>query len=419
MEKKEKSRSKRKPHHKRAAAFMFIGILMLVCFMNLIMKDKVFSEKEDRRLQQRPKASLKSMLSGQFMEEYEAYKLDQFAARDLWTWVKTGVSLLEGQRETNDVFQGKDRYLLEDIKLPDEDVLSEKLKLMGAYREAYPEITFYMILVPNAANVLSHRLPALAVTESQGDQFKEIKKELDEKFVWVDVQGILEKNKKKDIFYHTDSRWTTLGAKLAFEELQKGMNLSDAGSEPEDTSGGGSKDSAKEGKEKDVSKGSDLTAYAVTGNFNGNLSSLSGYESGYREPVYIYAGEDGEDSPEVVVEYVDENKKTATLYDRSKLEEKDKYKVFLGGDFSLIDIRTTVDSTDRLLLFKDSYANCMIPFLIPYYREIIVVDPQYYEGNIGQIMEENRITSVLFLYNGNTFMEEESISKALADYETE
>lgn len=47
-----------------------------------------------------------------------------------------------------------------------------------------------------------------------------------------------------------------------------------------------------------------------------------------------------------------------------KLDEPDAYEVFLGGDYDKIDIRTTADSTDRLLLVKDSFADCMIPFLI-------------------------------------------------------
>lgn len=85
----------------------------------------------------------------------------------------------------------------------------------------------------------------------------------------------------------------------------------------------------------------------------------------------------------------------------------------------MMDIRTTADSTDRLLLVKDSYANCLIPFLTPYFREIIVIDPRYYYGDIHKIMEENKITSVLFLYNGNTFVEDNSISGVLESHETE
>ena len=81
----------------------------------------------------------------------------------------------------------------------------------------------------------------------------------------------------------------------------------------------------------------------------------------------------------------------------------------------MLDIKTTADSTDRLLIFKDSYANSLIPFLTPYYREIIVIDPRYYYDNIKDVMEQNKITSVLFLYNGNTFVEDNSISGVLQD----
>ena len=93
--------------------------------------------------------------------------------------------------------------------------------------------------------------------------------------------------------------------------------------------------------------------------------------------------------------------------------------MFLGGNSGLIDIRTTADSTDRLLIVKDSYANSLVPFLTPYYREIFMVDPRYYYGDIHEIMENNKITSVLFLYNGNTFVEDNSISGVLENAETE
>ena len=110
---------------------------------------------------------------------------------------------------------------------------------------------------------------------------------------------------------------------------------------------------------------------------------------------------------------MNEKKKTATLYDTSKLKEKDKYVLFLGGNYPVLDIRTTADTTDRLLLVKDSYANSVIPFLTAYYREIIVVDPRYYYDDIREVMKKNKITSVLFLYNGNTFVQDNSISGVL------
>ena len=328
------------------------------------------------------------------MEQYESYKSDQFVGRDFWVSLKSHVDLIVGRRESNGVFKGKDHYLLEDIARPDEEQMQQNIEAIQAFENTYNDIPMYMMLVPNAANILEDKLPQFAVTEDQNQIFLEIQKSLEDQLTWVDVSKVLKAHKKENIYYHTDHHWTTLGAYYAYQTLIDAMKL-------------------------DSSKAPELKAYAVTNEFNGTLSSTSGYEMGYEEPIYIYTSEDEGAGPQIVVNYVEEKRKTATLYDASKLEEKDKYALFLGGNYGTVDIRTTADTTDRLLLFKDSYANCLIPFLTPYYREIIVIDPRYYYGDIHEIMEENKITSVLFLYNGNTFVEDNSISGVLQNGETE
>lgn len=379
---------------RQMAAVMFGSIVAFICLVNLITRDKPFSEKENRMLEQKPKVTVAGIENGRFMDQYESYKSDQFAGRNLWVSLKTNVDLLLGKRESNGVFKGKEGYLLEDIAVPNQEQLDENLEAMKEFSDDYPNVPFYMLLVPNAANILSDKLPFLAVTEDQQRQFEDIRKSLGGEYVWVDAQKALRKHKDEEIYYHTDHHWTTLGANYVCQELAKYMEL-------------------------DTSKAPELEPYAVTADFNGTLSATSGYRSGYKEPIYIYCAKEPEDAVETVVTYTEEQRKTATLYDSSKLEGKDKYGVFLGGNFSMVDIRTTADSTDRLLLVKDSYANCLIPFLVPYYREIIVIDPRYYYGNIYQVMKENNITSVLFLYNGNTFVEDNSISGVLESHETE
>ena len=59
---------------------------------------------------------------------------------------------------------------------------------------------------------------------------------------------------------------------------------------------------------------------------------------------------------------VEEGEKSTSIYDRESLKEKDKYTVFFGGNHARIDISTTQKARKNLLLFKDSYANCMVQF---------------------------------------------------------
>ena len=367
---------------------IFIVILFLFCVVNLVTGDREFSSGENRTLEQKPRLTVSGIESGRWMKQYESYVSDQFAGRDFWVSFKSSIDLLMGKRKSNGVFKGKDDYLLEDIALPDEEQLNANLEAMKKFREQYKEISMYIMLVPNAANVEADKLPGYAVTADQEKQFEHIQNTLGSAFNWVNVDDILKKHKSEEIYYRTDHHWTTLGAYYGYQALAEAMKL-------------------------DTTKAPEMKAYAVTNSFNGTLSSTSGYETGYKEPIYIYAPEDRENAVQVVLNNVNEKKKIATLYDTSKLKEKDKYALFLGGNYPLLEIKTTADTTDRLLLVKDSYANSLIPFLTSYYREIIVIDPRYYYDDISEVMKENDITSVVFLYNGNTFVKDNSISGVL------
>ena len=88
--------------------------------------------------------------------------------------------------------------------------------------------------------------------------------------------------------------------------------------------------------------------------------------------------------------------------------------MFFGGNYSRIDISRANAEKKNLLLIKDSYANCFVQFLLPYYRNIIIIDPRYYYDDIDKLVHDNEITDVLFLYNVNTFMEDNSLADVLA-----
>ena len=96
------------------------------------------------------------------------------------------------------------------------------------------------------------------------------------------------------------------------------------------------------------------------------------------------------------------------------MENKDKYQVFFGGNHTRITISTTVANEKNLLVFKDSFANCFIQFLLPYYQTITIIDPRYYYDSVDTLIENSSITNVLFLYNANTFVRDNSLADVIA-----
>lgn len=363
---------------------VFCLLMIVLCGINLLKKDKPFSETENRMLEGKPKLSVGNVISGKYMEQYTSYKSDQFVGRDFWISMKTGVDYMLGKREENGVFNGKDHYLMEQIKAPVSRAYEENIKAMKQFKEKYPNIPMKMMLVPNAANILNEKLPALAVVKDQTKLFQKVEKDLKDSYEWLDLTKTMKKHKKEEIYYHTDHHWTTLGAYYAYQEYMK----------------------AKDEKEL-----VEFQKYPVTNQFNGTLSSTSGYERNYKERINVYLPK--EDSVEYVVEYREEQKKTTTVYNKEKLKEKDKYGMFFDGNHSIVDIKTTAASDEKLLILKDSYANCFVPFLIPYYREIMMIDPRYYYGDLYELLDSENYSEVLFLYNGNTFLEDNSISGVL------
>lgn len=367
----------------KLVGIIFILTLFLFLIINVIVPDREKSVQENRMLATKPKFRLSSLISGDYDEKFEAYMDDQFVGRDMWRKLKVAVDRIGGSRLENGVYIGTNGQLLEQIEVADENHLAANIKAIKSFSESQSKIPVRMMLVPDAANVLNHSLPALAKPEDQTQMFSMVRKDLGDSVEWIDVSTELNKHKTEKIYYETDHHWTTLGAFYAFQAAAPSLGI----------------DGDLSGK---------YVSYTVSDSFNGMLASKSGVNLGEKEQIDIYVPT--EEDTDLIVDYVDEGKRSTSLYDSSKLKEKDQYTVFLGGNSSLLDIRTVSTSTKRLLLVKDSFANSFIPFLTPYYREIVVVDPRYYSGTINDLMDSYRISEVLFLYSGNTFFKDNNIS---------
>lgn len=379
MEQSQK-RKKKKVYTKQITALVFLGVLIILCLFNLILGNKKAVK---------PRITPKSLLDGSYMEDYGNYFTERFWGRGAFKGLNFSVQTMFGKRESEGIYKGNKKYLLEEIAAPDERAMEENIRKIQELAGTYYQIPVYVMLAPNAAYIQPEKLPAYAVGRDQKKQFDDIKEKLGAGINWIEVSKALLKHSDEELYYRTDNNWTSLGAFYGYEALAAAMGL-------------------------DTSRAPELTPYVVNNDFIGSLAKKSGYGKGYEDSVTIYAPKNINDSVKILMTDMDTGKKYATLYDSAKLEKEDKYSLFLGGNAGMLDIKTTADTTDRLLIFKDSYANCLIPFLAPYYREIVAVDASIYEGNIQEIMQKAKFTSILFLYNGNSFVTDTYLSKVLS-----
>ena len=365
-------------------AGIFLVFLIVAFAFNLFSKDKKYSESENRMLAQKPVFSMANLTSGKYMKDMEDYVTDQFFIRDKWINLKVLEDLALGKKESNGVYIGKKDYLMEIPTAPNQKALDNNLDAISNFSASHPDINTVMTLIPNAAYIYDHLIPRNAPVRDQEKDIKYVMNAVSTSLNFVDLTKTMSSHKEEDIYYKTDHHWTTLGARYAFDALSTALGI-----------------------EKPTQE---YKIYPVTHSFQGTLASKSGYDKAL-DTIEIYVPQGV--NTECVVNFTDEGKKTASVYESAALENKDKYEVFFGGNHTRIDISTPMEEKKNLLLFKDSYANCFIPFLVPYYRNIIVIDPRYFYDDIESLISDNEITDVLFLYNVNTFLGDNSLGDVL------
>ena len=100
----------------------------------------------------------------------------------------------------------------------------------------------------------------------------------------------------------------------------------------------------------------------------------------------------------------DDGTKTDTFLHPDALLQKDKYTVFTGGNQPSLQVSSNAAGTERVLVLKDSYANCFIPFLLGDYAQIDVVDLRYLrDTTVDSLIEREGYDDLLILYNFQSF----------------
>lgn len=358
--------------------------LIAVCSAVTILKpDRTFSANENRTLQGRPALSLSALADGTFFKDLGSRFSDQFWLRDLWISLESGEEGLAGRRESHGVYIGKDHCLFANPETPDPDGVKSIADAVNAFASKHTDIRVRMMAVPCAAAIYPEKLPSHAPVRDQLADIRSLKAALGSgsSVTFIDPSQVLAQHKKEQLYYRTDHHWTSLGARRVFDGCAGELGIDN----PVTT----------------------YTRYILSFDFLGTLGSQSG-RFGTRDMISIYVPQAD------VSEYVTCDDKTRTsIYDSSKLKEKDQYQVFMDGNHPVADIRTNAGTGRTLLLFKDSYANSFVQFLLPYYDRILMIDPRYYYDSISSTMSQNKITDVLILYSANTLFTDTSLADCL------
>lgn len=346
---------------------------------NLFTPAQEFSESENRYLKVFPKFSTRTLLNGKFMEDVNVYLNDQFAGRPYWVSAQSLIEYGTGKREINGVYIGGDGMLLGDIAAPDMDVTAKNIAGINAFAEKYG-IPTYAALIPSSTEIAKENLPKFAAGWDEKGYIDNVYSALAPEVKTVDVYSALDMYREFNLnisnYYRTDHHWTTFGARAAyFSAIAPSMGLPER-SQP-------------------------VTTLDV--DFIGTYHSKTGFPLARADKIEVVSAED---SQVISVEVFDGAETTVrdSYFVDEFLDKKDKYSYFGGQVQPRLTVKTTAETGRKLIIFKDSYAHCLVPMLFGDFSEIRLVDLRFVNPmTIDEQLQIENYDEALFIYSTDVF----------------
>ena len=354
----------------------------------LITPDKDFSEDENRTLQTLPKFSLEALTSGEYTKQVAAYCTDQMPLRGLFVGAKSASEMLIGKQENNGVILGSDGHIIAKSDRANLSVMDKNLAAIKKF-SASADIPIHVAIAGRSQDVLIAYIPSLYPAREVSDTaFSHLTAALGDT-AHTDLLSPLRVRASDGeyVYYRTDHHWTTLGAYYAYAEIMANLGI-----EPHPIEY--------------------FTRETVSEEFYGTTWSKAGMRWAAPDSMEFFRFE-GDDT--FVTEIVDNGTLLDGMYDRSYLENKDKYSAFIGGNNGRVRIYPKDDSPfakderEVLVLIKDSFGHSLAPFLAAHF-DLEILDLRYYKLPVSDVLAESSADRVLIMYNMDSLVSSSNLA---------
>lgn len=231
------------------------------------------------------------------------------------------------------------------------------------------DVQVYSLVVPSQIEFIKSK-KYRDMAQSQAEAINFINDQFSQEVEPVNAYEPLAEHSSEYLYFRTDHHWTALGAYYAYTAYATKIGDQPYGLDS-------------------------FSSYEVDG-FLGTLynKTLNAKVGANPDTVTVY-------EPFIENEYTIYTSGGATLkwdiINEAYGKISNKYMMFMSGDNPLAVIDTALENGKKALVFKDSYGNAFIPFLISHYDEIHVIDPRHYQKGAITYAKENEIDDVLFL----------------------
>ncbi len=346
---------------------LFCAFLAAVTLGYLLLPKADFSPLEKRNLASLPEMSGTSVRSGSWGEGIETYMADHMPGRNFFVGLNAYFEYYTGRQTAKDIWV-VDHRLVEAPVQENDQAVRQNMDAVNRFAQTLGQKAELMI-VPTAGwstgkngYLDDSMIPAIYAQAG-------------ENILPLDITDAFKG--KPELYYRTDHHWNSAGAYQAYAACM-----------------------AHWGRQV-----LPRTYFQVTAveDFRGSTYSRSGLWLTPGETMELWQG-----STQLCVT----NAETQELHDgvfyRERLEEADKYTVFLDGNHSLVRIQNP-EGQGRLLVIRDSFSNSLGCFLAESYAEVVLVDLRYYRQPVSQLAAQEPFDDILICYSLGNFMSDTNL----------
>lgn len=392
-EKKIKTEKEQPFYYKLLPAKIAVGVSLFLFIVNLLVPvGKLGKPLTEERVE----VTASSLVDRTFAESVEDHLNNGFLFKNALLYMRNNLEVMLGSREINNVLITPNRLLQKTSKiLPGgrDGELSGKLSTAERNLTAVgelmrsQELPVYLGLIPSACDIYKSEVTnvpdlldeSLLITRAY---------EMLPPNSGIDIYTALNAQKGEQIFYYTDTRWTSYGSYIGYNAVMKGMG-------------------------KNAIPLEYFNIEHAAHEYYGNLYQETYIKPSNTDVVDLYHYAQGTPTVEVS-RYADQKiGKTASVFAREYLEGNQEQSVFLGEPCALTRIQTNLENGENILIFKDSFTDPMIQFLMLHYENITLVDLELINTKRLKQLNFNDYSSVLLLYSVPQFITDNQIYEKL------
>lgn len=367
---------------------VFFTLLCAFMVLTVILPKSDFSENENRALTDFPNFSAQEYTNKSFMNNLDTYISDHFALRTSLMTVKSRMEYLSGKKLQNGIFFSDDR-MVELVEKTDVSLIGKSIESIN-HLASSTETPVYVMLVPTAAGIYSNEIPSYFENVDQKAAIEDIYYKLDDNISTLNVFSKLHSAREEYIYYKNDHHWTSYGAYIAYNTVIRKMGYNPLPYNNYDVE-------------------------HVNSQFRGTFYNKVLYSVNSPDVIDVYHHKSGNVVDEVKIDTGEEIYTSNSLYFSKYLNRSDKYSFFIENAMNpYVNITTSSAKENKILILKDSYAQCFVPFLTQHFSEITLVDL----GSVGSsglegVVDINDYDQILILYNFSDFATDTNLKKLL------